>query len=486
MTQRRLLSRRSQDEHLCRGFATANRGNMLAVSSNWEPAEDFTPDRKPGRDLAEFVTQLRFEDLPSDVVSQARRVLLEGLSWLYLGSRRPEAAALRSALETHAVPGACTVAAFEQPVSASWAAYANGALAQIQDCNDGQRVASVYGASYHPGRIVVPTALAACQQAGAGGEELLTAIVAGYEVAGRIRGLDPRPPADAYASAAIASRQMNLGPARMLHAMGIAGHLASPITGADPYDVSFLTIGNIARLGIESAGLAEQGLTGPPLENDSRLSPRRAGEGSGEDYQILHIYTKPYIGCRLVHGAVEAALGLRAEFDVNRRDVDRIVVRVIPEAHYVTGHVDAASYYRTCQLSLAYCMACALIDGDVGEAQFTPGRIASRDVLDLHDRITVVTDESLDVDYPHDGRPTIVEVETVTGKILRWTGRYDKGEPENPLSDDELIDKFRRWAGPSLAEEQVDRLIELVWSVEDLGDLDPLARLLRTKSAAEG
>lgn len=456
------------------------------VSSQWDRADEFTADRARGRDLAEFVAELRYKDLPSDVVSQARRVLLEGLSWLFLGSRRPEAEALRSVLETTAPAGPSSVAAFEQPVSAVWAAYTNGALAQIQDCNDGQRVASVFGASYHPGRVVIPASLAACEEAETGGKELLTAIVAGYEVAGRVRGLEPRPPTDAYAVAAVASRVRGLGAERMLHAMGMAGHLASPIPGAHPYDATFLTVGNIARIGVEAARLAEQGLTGPPLMDDSRLSPRSVGEGLGDDYQILQIYIKPYVGCRLIHGAVDAALELRNQTRFEWQRLERVVVRVITEADYVTGHVGAGDYYRTCQLSLPYCMAVALIDGDVAEAQFTPERIASPDVLRLHERIHVVTDEALDVHYPQRGRPTIVEVETSSGEVLRWEGRFDKGEPENPLTDEELVAKFRRWAGPSLPGERLDRLIDVVFSVDELGDLDPLLRLLRTPLPVAG
>lgn len=190
--------------------------------------------------------------------------------------------------------------------------------------------------------------------------------MAGYEMAGRVRGLDPRPPTAAYAGAAAAARLHGLDRAAALSAMGIAGHLASPVPDETPFDVTFLTVGNTARL-------ARQGLTGPPLLSDSRLSKLLADGGIGETFQIMEIYMKPYLGCRLLHRAIDGGLELRHRLDW--RQIEHIRVRVIPEAHYVRGYAHPGDYYRTAQLSLAYCLSGALIDGDVGEEQFTSERI---------------------------------------------------------------------------------------------------------------
>lgn len=430
-------------------------------------------------DLAEFVAGLRFEDLPPEVIHQAKRVLLEAISWPFLGSRRPEGVRLHSFLEG-APAGRCSVAGRAEGLLPEWAAFAHGALSQIQDCNDGQRVASVYGGAFHPGRVVVPAALATCQDASRSGRELLTAVVAGYEVAARVRGLEPRPPAAAYAGSAVAARLHGLDPDTALSAMGIAGHLASPVPDETPYDVTFLTVGNLARLAVEATGLARQGLTGPPLQDDARLSLRLAGQGLGMSFEIMEIYMKPYLGCRLVHGAIDGGLELRHVLDW--RQIDRIRVRVIPEAHYVCDYASPDAYYRTAQLSLAYCLAAVLCDGDLQEAQFTRERIGAGDVQELQYRIEVVTDESLNAGYPHQGRPTVMEVTTDDNRIHRWESRHDWGEPENPLKDEELVDKFHRWAGPSLSAQRADRLVEAVFTLDATDDPDPLFALLGNSS----
>lgn len=437
------------------------------------------PDRIPrkGRDLAEFVVGLGVEDLPEDVVHQAKRVLLEAISWPFLGSRRPEGRRLHDFLD--GLPaGECSVAGRSGRLSPGWAAFANGALSQVEDCNDGQRVASVYGGAFHPGRVVVPVALAAGQGTRRSGKELLTAIVAGYEVAARVRGLEPRPPAAAYAGAAVSARLHGLDPNAALTAIGIVGHLASPIPDETPYDVTFLTVGNLARLSLEATELARRGMTGPPLQDDARFSQRLAGEGLGETFHITEIYMKPYLGCRLAHGAVEGGLELRDDLDW--RQIDRISVRVIPEAHYVCGHAPPDSYYRTAQLSLAYCLAATLIDGELGDEQFSRERIRSEDVQALQHRIEVVTDESLDAGYPHAGRPTVMEVTTGDGRIHRRESRFDVGEPENPLGDDRLVEKFHRWAGPSLGPGSADRLVAAVMTLDTTDDPGELFELLRS------
>lgn len=448
--------------------------------SEWTEVESLDEVPSTGRGLTEFTIGLRFEDLPTRVVHQAKRVLLEAISWPFLGGRRPEGRRLHRFLDD--VPdGPCSVAGRQGGLAPGWAAFANGALSQVQDCNDGQRVASVYGGSFHPGRVVIPVALAACQDANRSGRDLLTAIVAGYEVAGRVRGLEPRPPTAAYAGAAAAARLHGLDPDTALSAMGIAGHLASPIPDETPFDVTFLTVGNTARLALEAADLARQELTGPPLLSDSRLSKRLADGGIGETFQIMEIYMKPYLGCRLLHGAIDGGLELRHRLDW--RQIEHIRVRVIPEAHYVRGYARPGDYYRTAQLSLAYCLSAALIDGNLGEEQFTSERIGSTDVQELQHRIEVVTDESLNADYPHDGRPTVMEVTTRDGRIHRWDSQFDLGEPENPLDEDELVEKFHRWAGPSLPGDTTDRLVKTVFDLDTENDPKLLFTLLASPPA---
>lgn len=444
--------------------------------SEWAEVEKLEQVPKMGLDLAEFTIGLRFDDLPASVAHQAKRVLLEGISWPFLGGRRPEGRRLHRYLNS--VPdGRCSVAGRQRGLAPGWAAFANGALSQVQDCNDGQRVASVYGGSFHPGRVVVPVALAACRAANRSGRDLLTAIVAGYEVAGRVRGLEPRPPTTAYAGATVAARLHGLDPETALSAMGIAGHLASPIPDETPFDVTFLTVGNVARLAMEATDLAREGLTGPPLLDDARLAQRLADGGIGETFRIMHIYMKPYLGCRLVHGAIDGGIELLRVLDW--REIQRIRVRVVPEAHYVCGYADPGAYYRTAQLSLAYCLAAVLIDGELEEAQFTDERIGSADVQALQHRIEVVTDESLNADYPHDGRPTVMEVTSRDGRIHRRDSHFDLGEPENPLNDEELVEKFHRWAGPSLPGDSADRLVETVLGLDATDNPEPLFELLR-------
>lgn len=449
-------------------------------TENWTDVSGFADPPQPGQKLAEFLAGLQWQEVPDDVRHQAKRVLLEGISWLFLGNRREQARQLPAFIESMTQEEKASVAGLSRKTDAGWAAFANGYFCQTQMGNDGQREASVYGGSFHPGRVIMPSALAMAEAHQASGPDLLCAMIAGYEVAYRVRGLSPRPPAEAYAAAAAAAKILQLGPASFVNAMAISGYNTSRVTDAAEYNaVNFLTTANVAKVGIESACMAAHGFPAPPFEDDSRFSHRFENHGLGKHFGISQLYLKPYLGCRLLQGAIDAALDFRANVTEDNTQIASIRVHVITEAAYTAHHVQPDSYYIDCQLSLPYCAACALIDGDVGEAQFTQERIASEDVQHLHRKIEVVLNESLDAEYPEKGRPTIMEVKMKDGRVLRHERRYDKGEPENPLSDAELKDKFCRWAGPDYSQAWKEEVIEAAFAIEEAETLDSLTGLLR-------
>ena len=177
-----------------------------------------------GKELSEYITGLSYEDLPSDVTHQAKRVILDSLGTMYMGARKEEASGIKGFLRSLGAPQECTVVGANFRTSLPWASFANASYAQVHDCNDGHREAAAYGGSSHPGRVAIPTALAVGEKLSASGREVMTAIVIGYDVAAKLRGMKDRPPASAYCSAAIASRLMGLDVDETRFAMGIAGY----------------------------------------------------------------------------------------------------------------------------------------------------------------------------------------------------------------------------------------------------------------------
>jgi len=433
-----------------------------------------------GKELSEYVTGLSYEDLPSGVVHQAKRVVLDSIGTMYMGTRKQEAGGIQRFLKGLAAKKECTVVGADFKTSLPWAAFANASYAQVHDCNDGHREAAAYGGSSHPGRVAIPTALAVGEKLSASGKDVITAIVIGYDVAAKIRGMKDRPSSSAYCSAAITSRLLGLDIDETRFAMGIAGyHSPRNFPGTRGLDTNFLSNGYQAKVGIEGAMLAKEGLNGPAIGDDNRLSTRFATRGLGRDFEIMNIYIKPYPTCRMTHGAVEAILELKKEVDLNPSNVGEVKVLQLTHGMYITDEkVEVDSYYKTCQFNLPYIAACAIMDGVVGEEQFKKERIADPEVHELAKKIKVIPDEVLDAIYPEECRPTTVEIKTTDGKTYSKRIDYPKGEPRNPFTDDELFEKFLRWAGPSLTEERANEIKNAVFKLDELGDVSEFTKRL--------
>ena len=433
-----------------------------------------------GRQLAEYVTSISFEDLPEKVVHQAKRALLDSMGTMFMGSRKEEANGISAYLKGLGANQECTIVGASFKTSCPWAAFANASYAQVHDCNDGHRESAAFGGSAHPGRVAVPTALAVGEKLSVSGRELIAAIVVGYDVATRIRSLKDRPPSSAYCSAAISSRLMGLDADRVRFALGIAGyHSPRNFPEKRGYDTNFLSNGYTAKVGIEAAMLAGEGLNGPPLGDDRRLSTRFAERGLGKEFEIMDIYIKPYPTCRMTHGSIDAILDIKKESDFDPSDVEEVTIDQVTHGMYIVDDkVDIDSYYKTCQFNLPYIAACVIIDGEVGERQFTRERIADPEVHELAKKIKVIPDEDLDAIYPEDCRPTLVEIKTRNGESYSKRISYPKGDPRNPLTDEELFEKFLRWAGPSITEERAHEIKQIIYKLERLDNVSEFTEVL--------
>jgi 2-methylcitrate dehydratase PrpD len=232
-------------------------------------------------------------------------------------------------------------------------------------------------------------------------------------------------------------------------------------------------------VGIEAALMAREGLNGPKLGDDNRLSTRFKTRGLGEEFEVMNVYIKPWPTCRMTHGAVEAILELKKEAEITPENVEEVTVSQLTHGMYIADEkVGTDSYYKSCQFNLPYIAACAIADGDVTEAQFTKERIADPAIHELAEKIKVVSDESLDSIYPEECRPTTVEVKTKDGKTYTKRVDYPKGEPRRPLTDDELYEKFVKWSGPSLSPEKAERIREALFRLEEFDDVSEFMGLL--------
>ena len=437
-----------------------------------------------GTELVRYVSDLSYGDIPKDVVLQAKRTVLDTLGTIYMGAHKEEAKGLLEFLRKNGDRPECTVVGANFKVSCASAAFANSTYSMVHDANDGHRDAAALGGTSHPGCIAIPTALAVGEKCALSGKEVLTSIVIGYDVMTRIRGMEKRPPSGAYGAAAIAGRLLELNGEQLLHAMGIAGYHGPSRFAPEEmggYAVKFLAAGYQAKAGIEAAMLAKEGMTGPPLGDDKRLTKRFTTRGLGKEFEIMNIYIKPYPTCRMTHAAIDATLDLRRRHGIGASEVEKVMIHQLTHGMYVAKEkIKPDNSFIKAQFDIRYVTACALIDGEIEERQFTKERIADPNVHKLVEKIDVIEDEELDKTYP-EARPVIVEVTTKSGRTYTSRVDYPKGDPQNPLTDKELFEKFKRWTGPSISNDQKEKIREAIFNLDEAKDLSTLMDLICSK-----
>lgn len=445
------------------------------------------------KELAAFVSALRFDDLPAPVVHQACRFLLDALGCAIGAFREDErkASLVQELVRRLGTGGGCTIVRCGDAHPAI-AALGNGMLINATDNDDTNKRALV-----HVGSVVVPSALAMTEQRGGSGRDLITALVAGYEVAARV-GMAVMPSHyrfwhstatnGTFGAAAAAGRAMNLDTECMVTAFGFAGTQAAGLNTffESGDDTKALHPGKAGFNGVLSAEMAACGLTSPPdifghpkgylaaYSLDAR--PEMLTRGLRSEWMILHNGFKYYPSILASHSPIGASIDIhrRSGFDASLVKAVTVKTYATVKSHFSSTRVDTAMAAR---LSVPYCVAVALVDGEVRQRQFTPGRYGNAMVRAVMNKVQIVADEALTKLYPEQF-PAQVTVDLRDGRSFSAEMYYPKGDPSNPLSDAELETKFRLNAEGLLAGEQIDEMVDLVFHLSTITDMTRLSALL--------
>ncbi|HKA11282.1 MAG TPA: MmgE/PrpD family protein [Candidatus Dormibacteraeota bacterium] len=416
------------------------------------------------RALVRWGLGLRLGDIPAGVRRTACRHVLDALG-CGLGARRLGEAepALRVAAGLGGSRQATLIGGGR--VAAPNAALGNGALIHALDFDDTHADGLV-----HMTAAVLPAALAAAEEQGASGAELLTALVAGFEVVTRLgaairhafhaRGFHATSVCGTFASALAAGRLYGLREDAAVHALGVAGSFAAGSLEflADGSSTKQLHPGWAAHAGLVAARLAAAGASGPEtvLEGESGLYRAYAGQavqpemlvrGLGETWETARTTIKPYPACQLSHASLDA---LR-EAAVPAADVAGVHFRVPEEAAAIVLRPEPAKLHpRTpydAKFSLQWCAAALLVDGELGIESFARDRVERPEVFELARRVSYEVYDPKTAAAAAGGH---VEVTRRDGSARTGEVSSSRGGPENPLPDDQVLAKFRLNAGPGL------------------------------------
>ncbi|MDX2453468.1 MmgE/PrpD family protein [Desulfosarcina sp.] len=426
----------------------------------------------------DFTLKTRWDDLPEAVQHQAKRCFMDTLGAMVAGSQTPVAAIMRKTAREQFGGDQATIMVSGERVSAAGAALANGFFGNALDIDDGYR--NIKG---HPGACALPPLLAAAElSGGCSGQEFLTALVVAYELgirAGVIRHATyevyhSSGSWGAIAGAAAAGRLIKLTEEQLFHAMGAAEYhapIAPMMKGIDTPAMGKDSIGWGCMVAMLSALMARDGFTGIcPLFDDAPDAKRV--EDLGHGWEILNLYFKPYAACRWGQPAVAGALKIVRENQLTPDRIRCIRVRTFEAATRLpNGHPRNT---EEAQYSLAFSVAAALMDGEVGPAQVLPPRLYNPELLALLDRVSTEAAPEFEAEFPAKA-PAEVIVETYSGETFR-SGRIEAmWEPPDRLpSDSDLEAKFLWLTGPIIGELKANHLIEKIWSADQWTSIDPL------------
>ncbi|MSO65714.1 MAG: MmgE/PrpD family protein [Alphaproteobacteria bacterium] len=473
-----------------------------AVDESVRRAQPKRPNALVSERLAAFARTLSFDQLPASVVERAKLSILDCLGIGLASTTFDFGQKTIAAVQAMAGPGPSPVIGTAISLPQRDAVLVNGTLIHGLDFDDTHADSVV-----HCSASAVPVVLACALQNRATGREAMTAYVIAVEADARIgmganggfhqQGYHPTGLVGAFGCALAAGRLMQLGERELVHAQGITLSMASG-------NLEFLEDGAWTKrmhpgwagvCGITAAAMAKGGYVGPSrayegrygLYNthaaaDVRTSAAVAAADLGQRWESLRVAFKPFPACHYNHAFADAALALRAQYGLRPEEVSEIVARISEKQVAVVCEPEANkkrpqnSY--DAQFSVHFTIAAALVRGQFTLEELEPEVIADPAILALCARTRYELDPGSAFPKFYSGE---VEIRTKDGRILVHREQENRGSDANPLSDADIIAKFRANARRVIEDSQAQEIVDLSLSLDRAPNLERLAAALQTR-----
>jgi 2-methylcitrate dehydratase len=453
--------------------------------------------------MARWAAGLDYAQLSEDAIYQAKRFLLDSVGCALGGFGQHDVKIALEVLEEIAGDGPATVFGTGRRMDAVSASLANALMIRVMDYND------IYWKQdpSHPSDIF-PAALAGCERAGSDGRELIVGLVLGHEFEMRLceaafPGIRERgwhhATLTAFVSPIVAARALKLDWERIQHAMGISAsrHCTLGAVTAGKLTMMKNTVDPLAtQSGVLAALLAEKGYTGPEHVVDGKeglvhcYGPEWKTDilvdGLGDSWRITQCGMKAFPTEALTHTPISATLDLVKKNDLQPDQIQRVRIRSLARAADILA--DPSKYdprsKETADHSLPYVIAAAIADRQVTPVQFTNEKIMNDTIRAQLPKIEVVADPEIEKVFP-DLQRVIVTIHTHDGRELTNQLDYPKGDPRNPLSDQEIEEKFEALAEPVMSKGARRKAMDAIWQLDDLDSVTELMKLFRADVRAE-
>ncbi|MGM9951234.1 MAG: MmgE/PrpD family protein [Lysinibacillus sp.] len=426
-------------------------------------------------ELANFAASFREQELVEEDRKKVAQILLDYYCAAITGSKTETSQLVLKYLMEAEGMGKAKVIGSDIRLSVANAAFVNGTSAHCLDFDDGHTHGSV-----HPAAPIIPAVMAVAEDIAAAEEDVIRAIIVGYEVCLRIaaavhpnsrkRGFHNTPIAGIFGAAAAVGYLYELEAKEIESALGVAASFAGGLfaflgTGSE---VKRIHPGQAARDGIHAVKLSMSGLKGPDnvLEGNNgffqafagEINEQRFMENLGEKYEIHNIYFKPYPCCRHLHVVIDIVYEMkkRYQFDTSQISTINIGVNQIAAMH---NHSECKTLLDA-QMSMPYAVALALCHDSLHVDLFDPAN-ASAETQRLIHKMNIYIDEKSNRLYPT-YRAGRVQIMMHDQQVLEYFADNPAGEPTTPLTDDQMKDKFLSNCEPILGKDQALEVLDSI------------------------
>jgi len=435
--------------------------------------------------LAQFFCTLRYEDLPNALTYKLKTFFLDWLASAFAGVSQPPTQMMLSLANDMKGAEEATIIPNNSKHLPLVAALVNGASSHVMEMDDLHRQSI-----FHPAASILPAVFASAEKEHVSGCDLILGILTGYEIGIRTalaagkshyRYWHTTATCGTFGAAAGAAKVLELGPEQFVWALGSAGTQSSGLW-------EFLTDGAMSKQlhpgkssmnGLLAALLAKKGFTGSNhiFEGEKGFLKATSADynlgvltdGLGETYHTARNSLKYYASCGHTHSAIDATLSAWRGANMDVTAIRSVTVSVYQGALDLLENVKAHTPYLG-KFNLPFCIATALNFGHVDLDDFTDKRLINPKLLALMDLISLKEDPKLTRQYPQKW-PSRVEIKVTNGKTYKGFCEFPKGDPENPFSEKELIQKFNKLCGDIITKEEKDRIIDLVLNLENIDDV---------------
>ena len=459
-------------------------------------------------DVAAFVVGTGARDVPRDVAHLGKRSAVDGLGLALAGAASPTGRIARRYLAALGIASdaGSTVVGSELRLPARFAAFANGLAIHADDFDDTQLAVAkdrVYGLLTHPTAPALPAVLALAERDGRSGRDLMTAYHVAVEVECKVaeailprhyqHGFHSTATCGTIGAAAGAAKLLGLDRETTRRALGLGATQAAGLrenfgTMAKPFHA-----GRAAESGVVAAELAALGFTASPSALEAERGFFRAAGGGFSPEMIDGKLGRPWTfrspgvsiklhpSGSLTHPGMAVMMDLIRRHDLRAERVKRVVVGTnhnVPNAlihHRPRTELEA-------KFSMEFCMAILLLERKAGLEQFTDEVVNRPDVQALLARVEFGVHPEAEA-AGFDKMTTLVEVELDDGTVVKGAADFGKGSPANPMTDEELSEKFRQcaaWGG--LGGEDAGAALALAWRLDELADVRELTARLRRRA----